>query len=186
MRIATITNWAYGVTVCLTIASGIVMLMASHADNIEREAVKQRQVFDQLTEEIETDTWMLSDLARLYVIQKEPEVLEKYQAKEAELKNIEHTLRQLKNTGASGEELALLYDGLKIVDDLQDERQPLTVSPVARNSRPFRCCLVRAMSWNSNGHTTLSNAFACCWTSALLPTCRPQPKRPKRFERPLR
>ena len=56
MRIATITNWAYGVTVCLTIASGIVMLMASHADNIEREAVKQRQVFDQLTEEIETDT----------------------------------------------------------------------------------------------------------------------------------
>ncbi|NEM17977.1 HAMP domain-containing protein, partial [Escherichia coli] len=36
---------------------------------------------------------------------------------------IEHTLRQLKNTGASGEELALLYDGLKIVDDLQDEQQ---------------------------------------------------------------
>ncbi len=48
MRIATITNWAYGVTVCLTIASGIVMLMASHADNVERQAVKQRQILTSL------------------------------------------------------------------------------------------------------------------------------------------
>lgn len=70
MRIATITNWAYGATVCLTIASGIVMLMASHADNVERQAVKQRQMFDQLSEEIETDAWRLSDLARLFVIKR--------------------------------------------------------------------------------------------------------------------
>ena len=55
MRIATITNWAYGATVCLTIASGIVMLMASSADNTERQAVAQRQVFDRLTEEIDND-----------------------------------------------------------------------------------------------------------------------------------
>lgn len=104
MRIATITNWAYGVTVCLTIASGIVMLMASHADNVERQAVKQRQIFDQLTEEIEAETWMLSDLARLYAIKKEPDVLKAYQAKEGELKNIEHKVGQLKDTGATGEE----------------------------------------------------------------------------------
>lgn len=157
MRIATITNWAYGVTVCLTIASGIVMLMASHADNIEREAVKQRQVFDQLTEEIETDTWMLSDLARLYVIQKEPEVLEKYQAKEAELKNIEHTLRQLKNTGASGEELALLYDGLKIVDDLQDEQQA-AIDGIARGEEQQAVSLLFGKSYElelERAHNTI-------------------------------
>ena len=71
MRIATITNWAYGATVCLTIASGIVMLMASSADNTERQAVAQRQVFDQLTEEIDNDAWALSDLARLYVVGKD-------------------------------------------------------------------------------------------------------------------
>lgn len=75
MRIATITNWAYGATVCLTIASGIVMLMASSADNTERQAVAQRQVFDQLTEEIDNDAWALSDLARLYVVGKDPDVL---------------------------------------------------------------------------------------------------------------
>ncbi|HHA1731378.1 TPA: diguanylate cyclase [Enterobacter hormaechei subsp. xiangfangensis] len=131
MRIATITNWAYGATVCLTIASGIVMLMASNADNVERQAVKQRQIFDQLTEEIEAETWMLSDLARLYAIKKEPDVLKTYQAKEGELKNIERKLGQLKDTGATGEELALLYEGLKIVDGLQDEQQA-AIASVAR------------------------------------------------------
>ncbi len=36
MRIATITNWAYGITVGLTLASGSAMLMASSADRVER------------------------------------------------------------------------------------------------------------------------------------------------------
>lgn len=75
MRIATITNWAYSATVCLTLASGIVMLMASNADNTERRAVEQRQIFDQLTDEVDEDAWALSDLARLYVIGKDPEIL---------------------------------------------------------------------------------------------------------------
>lgn len=123
MRIATITNWAYGATVCLTLASGVVMLMASHADSVEREAVKQRQQFDQQTENVETDAWMLSDLARLYVIKKEPGILTEYRMKEGSLKGIEHRLEALKDTGASVEELALLQEGLKIIDELQDEQQ---------------------------------------------------------------
>jgi hypothetical protein len=52
VRIATMTNWAYGITVALTLASGIAMLMASSADNAERRAVEQRQAFDQLSEEV--------------------------------------------------------------------------------------------------------------------------------------
>lgn len=28
------TNWAYGITVCLTITSGIAMLMASNAEKV--------------------------------------------------------------------------------------------------------------------------------------------------------
>ena len=123
MRIATITNWAYGATVCLTIASGIVMLMASSADNTERQAVAQRQVFDQLTEEIDNDAWALSDLARLYVVGKDPDVLKEYRQKETALKSIEHRLSKLKDAGATGEELALLHEGVQIVDALQDEQQ---------------------------------------------------------------
>lgn len=123
MRIATITNWAYGATVCLTIVSGIVMLMASSADNTERQAVAQRQVFDQLTEEIDNDAWALSDLARLYVVGKDPDVLKEYRQKETALKSIEHRLSKLNDAGATGEELALLHEGVQIVDALQDEQQ---------------------------------------------------------------
>ena len=135
MRIATITNWAYGATVCLTLASSIVMLMASHADSVEREAVKQRQQFDQLTENVETDAWMLSDLARLFVIKKEPAILNEYRMKEGSLKGIEHRLEALKDTGASVEELALLQEGLKIIDELQDEQQVALASMAQGNEQ---------------------------------------------------
>ena len=128
MRIATITNWAYGATVCLTIASGIIMLMASSADTLERQAVEQRQKFDQLTEDIETDIWAQSDLARLYVIKKDPQVLKEYNQAENSLKSIELRLEKLQDNGASDEELALLHEGIKIVDELQDEQQTALTS----------------------------------------------------------
>ncbi|MDY0417775.1 diguanylate cyclase [Enterobacter sp. 170198] len=128
MRIATITNWAYGATVCLTIASGIIMLMASNADTIERQAVEQRQKFDQLTEDIETDIWAQSDLARLYVIKKDPQILKEYSQAENSLKNIELRLEKLQDNGASDEELSLLHEGIKIVDELQDEQQTALAS----------------------------------------------------------
>lgn len=37
MRLATITNWAYGATVVLTLISGTTMLLASGAQDRERE-----------------------------------------------------------------------------------------------------------------------------------------------------
>ncbi|WP_142982888.1 diguanylate cyclase [Klebsiella spallanzanii] len=131
MRIATMTNWAYGITVALTIASGIAMLMASSADNAERRAVEQRQVFDRLTEEVESGAWELSDLARLYVIQKNPDVLREYRQQSQTITAIEQRLEKLKDNGATGEELALLRDGLQIAEELQDE-QKTALANIAR------------------------------------------------------
>jgi diguanylate cyclase (GGDEF)-like protein len=141
VRIATITNWAYGATVCLTIASGIVMLMASNADTVERQAVLQRQVFDQLTEDVETDAWALSDLARLYVVKKEPQILSEYRQKESTLQSIETRLSRLKDNGATDEELAVLHEGLKIIDELQDEQQS-AIASVARDEAPQAVALL--------------------------------------------
>lgn len=141
MRIATITNLAYGATVCLTIASGIVMLMASNADTVERQAVLQRQVFDQLTEDVETDAWALSDLARLYVVKKEPQILSEYRQKESTLQSIETRLTRLKDNGATDEELAVLHEGLKIIDELQDEQQS-AIASVARDEAPQAIALL--------------------------------------------
>ncbi len=121
MRIATITNWAYGATVCLTLASGVAMLMASNAEKVERQAVEQRYVFDQLTEEVEADAWALSDLARLYVIKQDPAVADQYRQKAETMVRIEHRLQKLRDAGASDDELALLHEGLTVADALQDE-----------------------------------------------------------------
>ena len=131
MRIATITNWAYGITVGLTLASGSAMLMASSADRVERQAVQQRQVFDTLSDEVENDAWALSDLARLYVIKPSPETLTQYQQLQQTDKSIEQRLGGLKDNGASREELALLQDGLRIADELQDEQQAAGDAPAA-------------------------------------------------------
>nr|WP_249425869.1 diguanylate cyclase [Enterobacter bugandensis] len=104
------------------------MLMASGADTAERQAIELRQNFDELTENIETDAWKQSDLARLYVIKKNPQILDEYNASERKLKSIELKLEKLQDTGASDDELALLHDGLKIIDALQDEQQAALTS----------------------------------------------------------
>jgi hypothetical protein len=83
------------------------MLMASSADNAERRAVEQRQAFDQLSEEVESGAWELSDLARLYIIQNQ-DVLQEYRQQAQATAAIEHRLEKLKDNGATAEELALL------------------------------------------------------------------------------
>ena len=125
------TNWAYGITVGLTIASGMAMLIASGADRAERQAVQQRDTFVRLVDEIERDAWELSDLVRLYVIEKQPETLQQYHQQVQTLESIENRLLKLKDVGASQQELALLHDGLRIVDELQDEQQA-AIDRVAR------------------------------------------------------
>ena len=68
MRLVTITNWAYGATVALTLASGTTMLLASSAQERERAAVAERQALDAATSHVDEDVGVLSGLAREYAI----------------------------------------------------------------------------------------------------------------------
>nr|WP_226837441.1 MULTISPECIES: diguanylate cyclase [unclassified Enterobacter cloacae complex] len=122
------------------------MLMASGADTAERQAIELRQNFDELTENIETDAWKQSDLARLYVIKKNPQILDEYNASEKKLKSIELKLEKLQDIGASDDELALLHDGLKIIDALQDEQQAALTS-VARGEDAQAVALLYGMPY---------------------------------------
>lgn len=140
------TNWAYGITVALTLASGIAMLMASGADNAERRAVEQRQTFDQLSEEVESSAWELSDLARLYIIKKNQDVLQEYQQQAQAITTIEHRLERLKDNGATAEELALLRDGLQIADALQAEQQT-ALAQVARGEEKESVSLLYGVAY---------------------------------------
>lgn len=75
------TNIAYGATVALTLISGVVLMMASGADKAERAAVRQSAAYDSLTETVEQETYALTELARVYVVDRRPDDLAAWQAK---------------------------------------------------------------------------------------------------------
>mgnify|MGYP000904810547 FL=1 len=131
MRIATITNFAYGATVALTLASGVVLMMASSADKEERAAVRQSAVFDRLTETVEQETYALTELARVYVVERRAEDLAAWQAKKAQDDNDEAHLARLRDVGATPEELDHLRAGMALAHELEDEQQQ-AVDAVAR------------------------------------------------------
>ncbi len=123
MRLSTITNWAYGATVLLTIASGTTMLMASGAEQRERAAVTQRATFDQLTATLEGDAYRLTEQARAYVVTGDPTHLIAYNRELSALRAVERRIRALKDAGANPVELDALQQGLRWADALADEQQ---------------------------------------------------------------
>lgn len=122
MRIATITNWAYGATVLLMIVSGTTMLMASHAEEGERAAVQQRTRFDHLTQALIEDTYRLTEQARLFTISGDPSHLIVYRREAANLQSVEARLAGLQDAGAQPAELKALEDGLRWADTLREEQ----------------------------------------------------------------
>jgi diguanylate cyclase (GGDEF)-like protein len=122
VRIATITNWAYGITVALTLVSGTAMLLASRAEERERAAVEQRERFEQLSREVEEDAFRLSTHARLYVASGDPSHLIVYRREAADQGPIEARMRHLVDAGARRGELEALRDGLHEIDLLRDEQ----------------------------------------------------------------
>jgi len=122
MRLATITNWAYGATVALTLASGAAMLVASSYQDRERAAVAQRFSLDQATSTIDEDVAVLSDLARKFAVNGEPADLIAYQRERAETQAVEEHTRRIRDAGASPDELSNLGAILRWANALQGEQ----------------------------------------------------------------
>jgi diguanylate cyclase (GGDEF)-like protein len=122
MRLSTITNWAYGATVILTLSSGTVMLMASGAEQRERAAVEQRASFDQLTASLEEDVYRQTEQARAFVITGDPTHVIAYQREKAALRSVEQRLVHLRDAGANESELAALRQALHWADALNEEQ----------------------------------------------------------------
>ena len=123
MRLATITNWDYGLTVFLALAAGTTTLLASKAQEEERAAVEQRYRLDQATSKIATEVTALSDQAREYVITGDPIHLVIYRREAAALRSIEERVRSIKDVGADAEELSALTDAMSWADTLQGEQR---------------------------------------------------------------
>ncbi|HEX7874924.1 MAG TPA: sensor domain-containing diguanylate cyclase [Sphingobium sp.] len=123
MRLATITNWAYGVTVGLTLASGMTMLLASGAQEREREAVAQRYRLDQATQRLGTELYGLSDRARQYLNTGDPTYHILYTREAAALGDVEGRIRHIGDAGATASELNALKEAVRWADTLQDEQR---------------------------------------------------------------
>ena len=123
MRLVTITNWAYGATVVLTLTSGTTMLLASSAQQQERAAVSQRYALDRATATIEEDVLALSELARQYAINGDASDLFAYERVRRELGTVETRTRGIKDAGAGEDELHSLQEALGWADALQTQQR---------------------------------------------------------------
>lgn len=123
MRLATITNWAYGATVVLTIVSSTTMILASNAQEHERAAVEQRYALDKATAELGTDIYALSDRARQFVNTGDPTYLAAYRSEVAALTAVEDRIRHIGDAGATTGELDALKKAVALADMLHDEQQ---------------------------------------------------------------
>ncbi len=166
MRIATITNWAYGITVGLTLASGSAMLMASSADRVERRRYSSARSLIP-SDEVENDAWALSDLARLYVIKPSPETLTQYQQLQQTDKSIEQRLGGLKITAPAARSwrCSRMACGSPMSYRM-NSRRPRRMSLAAMRQRPSRCCTAPRTRLNWSACRRRSIASARCLSIA--------------------
>jgi diguanylate cyclase (GGDEF)-like protein len=122
MRLITITNWAYGVTVALTFASGTTMILASSAQQHERAAVGQRYLLDRATATVDEDVMALSELARQFTINGDAADLLAYRRGRSELAPVEARTRHIRDAGAGADELRTLHEALGWADALQAQQ----------------------------------------------------------------
>lgn len=108
MRITSITNWAYGITVILTALSGGAFMMSSHSALDERAAVEQHLTLDTLAEDLALGAELGSDEARHYVMRGDERYLKEFNAEENSERTVEATATKLAARGlAPGEAEAL-------------------------------------------------------------------------------
>tara|TARA_A100001391_G_scaffold146307_1_gene103834 strand:- start:84 stop:1907 length:1824 start_codon:yes stop_codon:yes gene_type:complete len=122
MRLATITNVAYGATFALTVVSGVMMLLASNAHDRERAAVEQRYQLDKATSRLGRDIYAMSEHARQFVNTGDETYAVVYRRDEEELESVERRIEHIGDAGATQNELATLAEAIRWADTLHDEQ----------------------------------------------------------------
>ena len=141
MRLSTITNWAYGATVALTLASGATMLMASSAEQAERAAVEQRAALDQMTSALLEDSYRQTEQARAYAITGDPTHVIAYRREKAALRSVEQRIAHFRDVGAGQNELNALHQALQLVDGLTEEQEAAISAAETGNGEAARAIL---------------------------------------------
>ncbi|WP_439527626.1 diguanylate cyclase [Pannonibacter sp.] len=118
MRISTITNWAYGVTLVLTILSGLAFILSSRSATDERVAVEHLLALDKMAEGLALGAELRTDEARLYVMRGDPRHLAAFHVAEAEERRREAAIGDARALGVTDEEMQLLERIRKDAEEL--------------------------------------------------------------------
>jgi diguanylate cyclase (GGDEF)-like protein len=123
MRLATITNWAYGATVALTLASGTTMILASNAQEKEQAAVERRYALDQATSKLASEIYALTGYVRQFAITGDQSYASLYASEQKALGSVERRIAGVRDLGAEADELNALKEGIHWANALHDEQR---------------------------------------------------------------
>jgi diguanylate cyclase (GGDEF)-like protein len=124
MRISTITNWAYAITVALTALSGAAFIMSSRSAVEERAAVEEHLTLDMLAEELALGAEIRSDEARLYVMRGEERHLRAFHAEEDVERQRESGAAKLRSRG-------LPHSEAQALDEITQDAEELNKTEVS-------------------------------------------------------
>ena len=110
MRIATITNWAYGVTLLLTTLSAGAFILSARSAGQERSALQQHVELGDMAEELAIGVEETSDQARLYVIRGESRHYDAFKQAAGDDSHRDATIENLKSFGISPQEYQLIEE----------------------------------------------------------------------------
>jgi diguanylate cyclase (GGDEF)-like protein len=124
MRISAITNWAYGVTVVLTVLSGSAFILSASSAVRERIVVQQHLTLDDLADDLALGAEERTDEARLYVMRDDVRHLEAFKGREGEERRREAAINGIRALGAAPVELAALDEvekNAEILDTIEEQ-----------------------------------------------------------------
>jgi diguanylate cyclase (GGDEF)-like protein len=124
MRISTITNWAYAITVGLTLLSGTAFIVAARSANDERDATEKAWKLDEQVESLSRAAEQTTEDARLYIQKGEERYLKAFRAVDVDERAREKSLKALTAVGLTEQELAALKAiemDAEILDSIEEQ-----------------------------------------------------------------
>lgn len=118
MRLSTITNLAYAVTLVLTTVSATTFILSARSASQERAAIQDHLQLNDLAEELAIIADERTEEARLYVMRGDEQHLAKFYVDEDQEKHLENTLDKLSALGLSPEEAGSFQEIRKSADAL--------------------------------------------------------------------
>ncbi|MBO9654682.1 MAG: diguanylate cyclase [Agrobacterium tumefaciens] len=118
MRLSTITNLAYAVTLILTTVSATTFILSARSASQERAAIQDHLDVSDLAEELEIIADERTEEARLYVMRGDEQHLAKFYVDEDQEKHLENALDKLAARSVSPQEAGLFQNIRKSADAL--------------------------------------------------------------------